>query len=195
MEEAERTVHFTNTYVTDAKTDRQMFRRIRRVPRLIVFLISGAVLGYLVYWLIRLIRESAAQGKPLFSDSSPWIFILGIVLIALMVVRELLAPGTFANRQAKRLQESYGSEHITIDAAFSDDAIDFQNHASNAEMHLPYTSLKLLSETKDLFLIRTQQKQLIALAKNGFSGTDAAGFRTFMDEKCPTAKRKWRKAE
>ena len=45
MEEAERTIHFTNSYVTDAKTDRQMFRRIRRVPRLIVFLISGAVLG------------------------------------------------------------------------------------------------------------------------------------------------------
>ena len=195
MEETERTIHFTNTYVTDAKTDRQMFRRIRRVPRLIVFLISGAVSGYLVYWLIRLIRESAAQGKPLFSDSSPWIFILGIMLIALMVVRELLAPGTFANRQAKRLKESYGSEHITIDAAFSDDTIDFQNHASNAGMHLPYASLNLLTETKDLFLIRTQQRQIIALAKNGFSGTDAAGFRAFMDEKCPNAKRKWRKAE
>ena len=62
-------------------------------------------------------------------------------------------------------------------------------------MRVPYASLNLLTETEDLFLIRTAQRQIIALSKAGLDGTDVPGFRAFMDEKCPNAKRKWRKAK
>lgn len=195
MEETERTILFTNTYTTDEKTDRQMFRRIRRIPRLLVFALSTAFLAYGIYWFIVLIKESKRTGEPFFGSSSSWIFLLGIVLYILIVVRELLAPGTFSKRQAKRLKESYGTEHITVKAAFSDDAVDFHNEASHGDMHLPYESLNLLTETEDLFLIRTAQRQIIALSKLGFDGVDIPGFRTFMEEKCPKAKRKWRKAD
>ena len=195
MEETERTILFTNTYTTDEKTDRQMFRRIRRIPRLLVFALSTAFSAYLVYLFVTLLQWSKETGEPLFSNSSVWILVLGALLLVLIIVRELLAPDTFSKRQAKRLKESYGTEHITVKATFSDDAIDFHNEASNGDMHLPYASLNLLTETEDLFLIRTTQRQIIALSKLGFDGTDVIGFRAFMDEKCPNAKRKWRKAE
>ena len=195
MEETECKVLFTNTYTTDEKTDRQMFRRIRRIPRLLVFALSAAFSAYLVYLFVTLLQWSKETGEPLFSNSSVWILVLGVLLLVLIIVRELLAPDTFSKRQAKRLKESYGTEHITIDAAFSSDAIDFHNHASDGDLHLPYASLNLLTETEDLFLIRTTQRQIIAFSKHGFDGTDIPGFRAFMDEKCPNAKRKWRKAD
>ena len=195
MEETERTVLFTDTYTTDEKTDRQMFRRIRRMPRLFVFAISAAFLAYLVYLFVTMLQWSKDTGEPLSANSSVWLLVLGVLLLILIVVRELLAPDTFSKRQARQLKESYGTEHITIDADFTDDAIDFHNQAAKADMHVPYDSLNLLTETDDLFLIRTEQRQIIAISKTGLDGTDVPGFRTFMDEKCPNAKRKWRKAE
>ena len=45
-----------------------------------------------------------------------------------------------------------------------------------------------------LMYIKTQ-KQVVPLARYGFSGVTIEGFRAFMDEKCPNAKRKWKKAE
>ena len=195
MEENERTVLFTDTYTTDEKTDRQMFRRIRRLPRLLVFALSTAFLAYLVYLFVTMLQWSKETGEPLSSNSSVWILVLGVLLYALIVVRELLAPDTFSKRQARQLKESYGTEHITIEASFSDDAVDFHNQASDADMRVPYASLNLLTETEDLFLIRTAQRQVIALSKAGLDGTDVPGFRAFMDEKCPNAKRKWRKAK
>ncbi len=193
MEEAERTVLFTNTYTTSEQTDKQMFSRIRRLPRLIVLLLSNGFLAYLIYWLIGWIRESSATGQPFFSNSSSWVFLLGIALYVLLLVREILAPGTLAKRQAQRLKESYGTTEITVDAEFSDDGIRFHNRMSNGELKLGYINLNLLTETKDLFLVRTSERQIIALSKTGFSGTDEKGFRTFMQTKCPQAKCTWKK--
>ena len=192
MEETERNVLFTNTYITSEKTDRQMFRRIRRIPRLIVFLFSSAFFGYLIYLFIRMLRQSAQTGEPITQDSSFLLFVMGLALYVLLIVREILAPGTFSKRQEKRLKELYDTDHITIESDFTDDAIDFHNQASHTNLHLPYSALNLLTETKDLFLIRTKERQVIALAKNGFIGTDAAGFRSFMQGKCPDAKHKWK---
>ena len=56
---------------------------------------------------------------------------------------------------------------------------------------MSYSAFSLLTETKDFFVIRTKQRQLIVLDKYGFDGTDIAGFRAFMSEKCPHAKKKW----
>ena len=195
MEETERKPIFSNTYVPEEETDRQLFRSIRFVRRLFLFLVGAGFLCYFVYWLIRLIQWTSYGRVPIYTQSLFWICIAGFTLYVFLIVREIFAPRTFAKRQRKRLTETYGTDRITIDAAFFDDSVAFHNRASNAEMHLQYSSLKLLTETKDLFILRTQQKQIIALSKLGFDGTDIVGFRAFIDEKCPNAKRKWKKAE
>ena len=195
MEENERKPIFTNTYVPNEETDRQMFRSVRFVRRLFLLLLGVAVLCYLVYWMIRLIQWAAYYREPIYTQSLFWICIVGFALYGFLIVREILAPRIFAKKQAKRMKETYGTDTITVEAAFFDDSMAFHNRASNAEMRLQYGALKLLTETKDLFLLRTQQKQLIVLSKLGFDGMDITGFRAFMDEKCPNAKRKWKKAD
>jgi hypothetical protein len=69
------------------------------------------------------------------------------------------------------------------------------NRTSKGELRFLYPSFKKVTETENLFLLWTGQRQIVVLGKLGFDGTDIRGFRAFMDEKCPNAKRKWRKAE
>lgn len=195
MEETERKPIFTNVYVPNEQTDRQIYRHVRFVRRLLIFLLGTGFLAMVVYYLVLVIRWAADYRVPVYTQTLFWLSIVAVALYVWLIVREIFAPRTFAKRETRRIQETYGTDRIEIRAAFFDDEVAFHNLASNAEMRLPYTSLKLLTETKDLFLIRTQQKQLIALAKYGFSDVTIEAFRAFMDEKCPNAKRKWRKAE
>lgn len=185
-------VRFTNTYTTREETDRQLYRRIRRLPRILALIVGTVFFAYIVFMLVRLIRAARLTGEPLFADSNAMPFLLGFAMYVLLIVYVILTPGLFAKRQARRLSEAYHTEHITVRAAFTDEAIEFHNETSNADMHLPYDALNLLTESKDLYLIRTKHRQIIALSKNGFAGTDERGFQTFMTEKCPTAKRRWK---
>ncbi len=195
MEETERKAIFTNVYVPNEQTDRQIYRHVRFVRRLLIFLLVTGFLAMVVYYLVWVIRWAADYRVPVYTQTLFWLSIVAVALYVWLIVREIFAPRTFAKRETRRIQETYGTDRIEIRAAFFDDEVAFHNLASNAEMRLPYTSLKLLTETKDLFLIRTQQKQVVPLAKYGFSDVTIEGFRAFMDEKCPKAKRKWRKAE
>lgn len=195
METGERTPIFTNTYTTSEETDKQTYRSIRFVWRVAVFLLGAGFLGYFVYWFIRMLQWSALSGRPIYTESLFWICLSGFSIYGFLIVREILAPQLFARRQTKRKIELYGATEITIDAAFYADGAAFHNRASDARLELGYSAVHRLTETKDLFLIRTQQKQLIALSKDGFDGTDIPGFRTFMDQKCPNAKRRWKKAD
>ena len=195
MEETERKPIFTNTYVPNEEIDRQMYRSVNFVRRLILFLICIAFLCYSLYKLIQLIQWAAYYREPIYTQTLFWFIIVGFVLYGFLIVRGILAPRIFARKETKRLKETYGTTEITVKFTFFDDALEMHNLASGAKWNLPYTSLKRMTETKDLFLIRTQQKQIIPIAKLGFDGTDIPGFRAFMDEKCPNAKRKWRKAK
>ena len=195
MEETERKPIFTNTYVPNEERDRQMYRSIRFVRRLLVFLLSFGFLCYTAYKMSQLIQWTAYYREPIYKQTLFWFCIVGFVLYGFLIVLEIFAPRLFAKKETKRLKETYGTTDITVEFTFFDAALEMHNLASGAKWRLPYTSLKLLTETQDLFLLRTQQKQLIVLSKLGFDGTDIVGFRAFMDEKCPNAKRKWKKAE
>ncbi len=193
MEENERKPVFTNVYTTGAETDKQLYRSISLLRRAVIFVICLGFIGLFTYLLIDMIRVSKLTGEPVTGGMWFWLCIVGLALYLVIFVRELFGTRLFVKRQAKRLKETYGKDSITVDAAFYDDEIAFHNLASDANLRLPYTALKTLSETKDLFLMRTQQRQVIALGKHTFTGTDAAGFRAFMDGKCPNARRKWSK--
>ena len=49
------------------------------------------------------------------------------------------------------------------------------------------------TETDDLFLLWTKEKQVFSIAKQNLTGVDLAGFRALLQEKCPKAKCRWRK--
>ncbi len=193
MEEQERSVLFTNVYVPCEKTDRQTYLRMSRVPRLIFFLVGTALLAYLVYIIVDLFRWSQFSGTSFFSETSAWICIAAIALYIALIVREILRPSLYAKREQKRLIEKYGTDRIEIRSSFLEDAIEVHNLASDAKLRLSYENFRFLTETKDLFLLRTEQKQIIGLNKSGFSGVDLVGFRTFMDQKCSGARRAWKK--
>ena len=195
MEETERKPIFTNTYVPNEETDRQTYRSIRFVRRLIVFLLSAAFLCQLAYWMIKLIQWVQYYQEPIYTKSLFWICIVGFVLYGYLIVREIFMPRILARRLMKRLKESYGTEQMEIVSEFFDDAVELHNRTSKNEQRFVYSAFKKVTETRDLFLLWTGQKQIVEMYKLGFDGTDIIGFRAFMDEKCPNAKRKWKKAE
>lgn len=195
MEETERKPIFTNIYVPDEQTGRQIYRSVRFMRRLLIFLLGTAFLAMVLYYLVWVIRWAAAYDQPVYTQRLFWLCIAAVALYVLLIVREIFAPRTFAKRETRRLKEAYGTDRVEIRAAFFDNGVSFHNLASNAELQTAYDVFGTITETKDLFLVRTKQKQLIAFHKLGFDGTDIPGFRAFMDEKCPNAKRKWRKAD
>ena len=195
MEETERKPIFTNIYVPDEQTGRQIYRSVRFVRRLLIFLLGTAFLAMVLYYLVWVIRWASDYDQPVYTQRLFWLCIAVVALYVLLIVREIFAPRTFAKRETRRLKEAYGTDRVEIRAAFFDDGVAFHNLASNAELQTAYDVFGTITETKDLFLVRTKQKQLIAFHKLGFDGTDIPGFRAFMDEKCPHAKRKWKKEE
>ncbi|MBQ2202011.1 MAG: hypothetical protein II412_05510 [Clostridia bacterium] len=195
MEETERKPIFLNTYVPNEQTGRQIYRNVRFVRRLLVFLLGTGFLAVVLYYLVWLIRWAADYDQPVYTQRLFWLCIVAVALYAVLIVREIFAPRTFAKREIRRLKEAYGTDRVEIRAAFFDDGVAFHNLASNAEMQIAYTAFGTITETEDLFLAQTKQKQLITFSKLGFENTDIPGFRDFMDEKCPNAKRKWRKAD
>ena len=195
MEENERKPIFTNAYVPNEQTDRQIYRSVRFVRRLLIFLLGTGFLALIVYYLIWAIRWAADYKVPVYTQTLFWLCIAAIALYVFLIVREIFAPRTFAKRETRRLKEAYGTDRIEIRAAFFDDEVAFHNLASNADMQITYAAFGTITETNDLFLVRTRQKQLIAFSKLGFENMDIPGFRAFMDEKCPGAKRKWKKAD
>ena len=191
MEENERKPIFTNTCIENEEHDRQVYRSLHIARRLILALVYMSFICYFVYQLIQLSQWAEYTREPIYTQLLFWICIVGIAFSCFLGLREIFTPRILARRDTKRFKETYGTSEITIQNAFYDDVVRGQNLVSNGEIQLPYSAFSLLTETKDLFVIRTKQRQLIMFDKYGFDGTDIAGFRAFMSEKCPHAKKKW----
>ena len=192
MEETKRKPIFANTYVPSAETYRQMYRRIRMARTWFASILVGAAAIYAIYKLLQL---TAIYGGSTVGSVYPWLMVAMAAYMIFAIVFIAFAPRRLAKKAMKRLQEMSGGKTPAVRADFFDDTVEFHNDATKGETVLQYSVFKKIGETKDLFLLRTQQKQVIPIAKLGFDGTDIPGFRAFMDEKCPNAKRKWRKAD
>ncbi len=192
MEELERKPIFGNTYEPSVETYRQMYRRIRKGLTWFTTILFGAAAIYAIYTVIRL---AVIYGGSIFTSVHPWLMIVMAAYLIFAIVFIACAPRRLAKKALKRLQEMSGGKTPSVRAEFFDDTVEFHNDANKGETVLQYTVFKKIGETEDLFLLWTQQKQVIPIAKLGFENMDIQGFRVFMDEKCPNAKRKWRKAE
>jgi hypothetical protein len=196
MEENERKPIFTNTHRTSRETYLQFFHGARKTANVIVCAVAAAILAFICYESVTVIRSVQYYGGSIFAESFFWIGILGIALWLFIPINALfIAPKRFAKRQMRMSTEAYGTEQMDIVTEFFDDAAELHNLTSKGEARFTYPTIKKVTETKDLFLAWTGTKQILIINKLGFDGTDIVGFRAFMDEKCPHAKRKWRKAE
>lgn len=195
MEENERKPIFTNTLQTSREMYLELFRAMRKKVNIMICVMGACFLVYGCYHLVRLIRSFTYYGESFVSEPAFWLLLVSALLWVILIVRVLLSPKRAVKRQMRINQESYGTEQMAVETAFFDDAMEMHNLTSKNETRFVYTAFKRAAETENLFLIRTAQNQIIALSKLGFDGTDIPGFRAFMDEKCPNAKRKWRKAD
>ncbi len=192
MEELERKPIFGNTYEPSVETYRQMYRRIRKGLTWLTTILFGAAAIYAIYTVIRL---AVIYGGSIFTSVHPWLMIVMAAYLIFAIVFIACTPRRLAKKALKRLQEMSGGKTPSVRAEFFDDTVEFHNDANKGETVLQYSVFKKIGETEDLFLLWTQQKQVIPIAKLGFENMDIPGFRVFMDEKCPNAKRKWRKAD
>lgn len=195
MEENERKPIFTNSYLASETSYRQLYRRIRMGLILFSAVLFGGGAVYAIYTVIHSALLYAEYDDSFFRTPHAWILILMAAYLCFAIVWITLSPRRIAKKSMKRLQEVNGGKTPEVRVEFFDESIVFHNDVTNGESVMNYTVFKKMEETQDLFLLWTQQKQIIPIAKLGFDGTDIVGFRAFMDEKCPHAKRKWRKAE
>ena len=193
MEENERTPLFTNTYGPSETFFRQSYLQVRRFWRLAIYIIAGGFLAYACYQMLQWFAWSAYTGESIFRETSFWMILAEIALMTFLIVWESTAPKRYADRQMRRVKETYGANDPRVHIAFYDDEVAFHNDVTNSSHSMRYASFAKCAETKDLILIITREKQLIGFPKNAFTGVDVPGFRAFMDEKCPNAKRRWRK--
>ena len=195
MEETERNVLFTNTHGPTEAGFMQVYRIARKGVRIAIFTVAACFFVYAGYHLINWIVWMIRSGEPIFTEPGFLLLLAEIAAMAFIVVWEATAPKRFARRQLSRVAETYNGTDPTMTASFFDDGITFHNEASGSTMQMDYGRFTRILETKDLFLLITQQKQMIDLDKDGFKGMDVSGFRAFMDGKCPNAKRKWKKGD
>lgn len=194
MEENERKPIFTNTYGPNEETFKAIYRYARKPVRVVYFVllvcITARVAATVVSWILRTIRF----GKP-FPTETALLLLAGFALVVFAVVWEVTGAKRYAGRQMRRIEETYGTRDPRVHASFYDNEVEFHNDATNSTNNLTYDKFAKCAETKDLFLIITREKQFLTYPKDCFEGVDVPGFRAFMDEKCPNAKRKWKKAD
>ena len=193
MEENEKKALFTNTHGPSEAGFAQIYRSVRGIFRILLFVIAAGFILYGGYHLVRWIVWMIRSGDTLFGEPAFWLSIVEIAVMFFLIVWEATAPKRYAKQQMLRVTETYHGKDPSMTASFYDDEMVFHNESSGSTMGIGYDRIGSCKETKDLFLLITEQRQCIDLSKNGFAGTDETGFRDFMDRKCPNAKRNWRK--
>lgn len=189
--EEERKPIFTNLYMASEESYRQLYRRIRRVLTWVVTVLAIGAVGYMVYAMVHFSKVYAAYGESFFATIRAWFLLVLTVYLCINIGLLITSPRRLAKKALKRVRELNNDQIPEETAEFYEDTVTFRNSVTHGESTLSFASFAKIHETKDLFLIWTKQKMVIPLAKDGFTGIDVVGFRAFMDEHCPQAKRRW----
>ncbi len=184
----EKRVIYRNTFTPTAEHYKQAFRNQLFGGSNLQPIVLFAALGVLLVLTgIQVLMKGGVSG-----DNTSFLLIMDVVLVCLMLVLYFWMPAYFAKTTIRRLAEGYqGPVRLQMD--FLEDTVHFQNEASGGEMNLQYDIFLRGSESKDLLLLQTRSKQTLLLLKDGFEPADAAGFKTFMQARCPQAKFNWKK--
>ena len=192
METEERTALFTNTYAPSEEALIEAYRNARRLWRIVFFLAAAGFFVYIGYNLVQWILWSVRSGESPLSEIAFWLLVAELALLITLVVRSVSAPKQYAQKQLRRIAESYGDGDPTVQASFYDDAVAFHNDAIGSTMQLNYDTFQKCREVENFFLLTTHEKQILELPKASFQGIDVPGVRQFLQEKCTNAKCRWR---
>ncbi|MGN0659717.1 MAG: YcxB family protein [Emergencia sp.] len=117
-----------------------------------------------------------------------WSF-FGVVAIAadLFVLYRLIGtPVRLASFSAAKNREIHGQDVETVNRFYEDHVLAV-NVLTGSKTEIPYTEVRQLLSTKDLFIIGMEQGLVLMIDKNGFTQGTAEEFRTFITEKCINA--------
>lgn len=179
-----------SVYTPSFRTELQAFRARRSHRRIVLLsILYGALFAYL---LVRI----GIQAVKLFALDMPHavvsMAISGVLLLLFvyLFVTVLTAPRRNAKRRMRQLLETHFTVPSVTTTFFEDEVVIRSDDERNG-LHLAYPVIKRITETDDLFLLWTKEKQVFPVEKRTLT-VDGAGFRTHIREKCPKAKVNWR---
>ena len=195
MEPNEQTVLAVDRYTPRFENQLQMYRTSQSRWTLILMIVFTAILLHLSPLLLWMrIRDVMETGESFFADPYPAIIaVLTLLYIALLIWR-LLLPRRFAKKRMRALHELYGDSIPDVTITFFEDSLLAQSGEKDEGFRLNYAVFTRITETRDLFVLKTKEKHLILVEKQGLSGVDVPGFRAMIGEKCSAAGKKWRPA-
>ncbi len=181
-----------SVYIPSFRTELQAFRARRSHRRIVLLsILYGALFAYL---LVRI----GIQAVKIFAFDMPHavvsMAISGVLLLlfVFLFITVLTAPRRNAKRRMRQLLETHPAVPSVTTTFFEDEVVIRSDDERNG-LYLQYPVLKRITETDDLFLLWTKEKQVFSIAKQNLTGVDLAGFRALLQEKCPKAKCRWRK--
>ena len=181
-----------SVYIPSFRTELQAFRARRSHRRIVLLsILYGALFAYL---LVRI----GIQAVKIFAFDMPHavvsMAISGVLLLlfVFLFITVLTAPRRNAKRRMRQLLETHPAVPSITQTFYADEVVMKTADERNGA-HLAYSVFRKVTETNDLFLLWTKEKQVFPVAKQGLTVTDVPGFRALIREKCPKAKCRLRK--
>jgi hypothetical protein len=187
----ETSIAFTNTYTPIKEHFIQSFRCRIFGRNGLHAKIMGGILAALFLMLVGV--NLLAEGKP-FSQKNGEIMLLiagvGIVLAGAYV----LMPERVANAVIRNLRRPDGSIP-TFTLKFRRSGISFTDPVKKDEESLfLYKDFTACVESRDLFVLRYKNGQMMLVVKDALDPGDVDAFRNYISEVCPGAKKSFQKA-
>ena len=96
-------------------------------------------------------------------------------------------PKNAVRNQLTRQARDDGSAALENWLYFQEENIANRRGEAEELLHMPYTKIRLLLETRRLYVLKTKSKNLIPLDKSGFTNGTGDDFRKLLARKCPRA--------
>lgn len=152
---------------------------------------AASLLGLGLYRLYKASVWANLGWADAWSDYLP-LTIYCFVLAALLLFRLLTAPGFSARKYMKRLTAVHGdAARLKIVYRFDASGIHSQS-STGQQIDTAYDQIVSVHETSHGIVLRRKENLFEVLEKSGIQGGTLGDFRTFLEEKMPHAKRRWK---
>jgi len=162
------------TETMQAAMNRPFFRVLRVGEPLLALLCLG-----LLIWAV-------TDGQPRYAV---WCGFLLVMLGFFYVQQFLLYPKKAVKNQLLRQLRDDGAAELENRLYFTQESVANRRGNSDQVLHMDYSKLKGITETRSLIILTTKANRLISLDKNGFTNGTAQDLKQLLAEKCPQIKR------
>lgn len=113
--------------------------------------------------------------------------ILFVVFTVLLIIIYYTRASVSAKKAYRRNSELFHKE-VETRVFFYDDVIIGKNLQAGSAVKTEYSRIKLIKETKNLYVLKIPENMAILVDKNGFISENGDKFLDFIKQKCPAAK-------